>query len=225
MLQVNELTGFGAFGNNPGISLAGTAAETSSASGLYDFGTVSFGEENASRLIVVLVSITDATSSPVSFSSASIGGITATLIAEANDDSLDQFYSAIFCAHVPSGTSGNISIQLSSSTTGSNGFIAAYRAIDLNSHQPFDTDGAIAASGIDLTVNVSDGGVVFTCSNVNESNDSFATSGFTRDFDELVLGTEVVSWATGGTSKDLPAQSRQISYDVGLGSGVAASFR
>jgi hypothetical protein len=99
---------------------------------------LTFGTAAASRkLLLVFATRTEGTS--VSASSATIGGVSAAKVTEAQTGTASgSKYVVMYIADVPTGTSGNYVVNLSGSGGGMAG-IAVYRITDLSSSTAFDT--------------------------------------------------------------------------------------
>jgi hypothetical protein len=89
---------------------------TSSSSNLttYNFTSFSLGAESSDRYIIVGLGEASAGGSPITLSSGSINGVSATIINSYSPDASNDYGTAFMGAAVPSGTSGTISATWSS---------------------------------------------------------------------------------------------------------------
>ena len=145
--------------------------------------SVNFGEANTSREIFVVVRYSNTT--PTTISSATIGGVSATISAGASATAQGA---ALIFATVPTGTSGDIVITYSNATTNSVAFV--YRVTKrtnigttaINTYG--DTSTATRTSYTSPTVAFPSNGFVLAILNHNSStNLTFTGSGITVDGD------------------------------------------
>jgi len=163
MLQVNQLIGFGAGTDFPVVELLRSTTASSSTSALttYSFTSVSIGAASATRRVIVLVHGRSGTNLRT-ISSATIGGVAATIDAQITSSSGGTSLAGIISATVPTGTTATVAITFSGSMFDS--LIYPLALDNLISVTPVDTATASATSGASLTtgatVNVEDGGYV-----------------------------------------------------------------
>lgn len=158
-----------------------TANETT-----YTF-SLTFGAAASDRkLIMVFATRTEGTS--VSASSATIGGVSATKIEEAQTGAgSGDKYVVIFIADVPTGTSGDWVINLSGSGGGMAG-IACYRVVDLGSSTAHDTATDANADPLSTTLNIPENGFAIGGS-ANGDGTGTAWTGLTEDVDAATQST------------------------------------
>lgn len=151
---------------------------------VYTFTTVSFGTADASRIVAIIVS-TQAT-----ISSATIGGVSATVVGSTN--------CYIIYAAVPTGTSGTVVVTHTAST--SRCAIRVYRVIPGKSGTPDSsiTDGTAATTSSSLAVKKNS--VVLVTAGRSSGNGTFTMSW--SGADTLTYGTNAYSssnyrWAEG----------------------------
>lgn len=110
---------------------------------------VDFGAEDTNRLIVVACSHYRGDQSDRTFSSASIGGVTATLnVQGTRDGSSSNNFVCICSAVVPTGTSGTITVTLNSSVV--EGYFSVYRLVGFSA-TAFATAGANGGTSATLS--------------------------------------------------------------------------
>lgn len=107
----------------------------------YTFSSTSIGAASVSRLVVVTVGFCDRTGTGRTISSATIGGVTATINTQINDAASTAPGVAIIQAVVPTGTSGDIVINFSGSIHSCG--IGVFALYDLISTTPTDSDETI----------------------------------------------------------------------------------
>jgi hypothetical protein len=195
---------------------ANTADQTT-----YNFTSQNFGDEDATREIVVSVLWYTAAGAET-LDSASIGGVSATISVQNSVEFAPGLFvgAAIISASVPTGASGTISVTFSAGCLGA--AIGAYRAINLSSTTPHHTatdDNDV----INMSLNIPDDGVFVACAMFAAAG-AVTTAGMTEDFD-AAIGTDVQY--VGGSATGLAAETgRALSFDGPSGSaaGVAASW-
>lgn len=146
------------------IEVGNTASNsTSASSATYSFNLMSVGDPSTDRLVIVCLSTPTDSSTPVTLSSATIGGITATKVVEhTNTSSGYSSTSTIISAVVPTGSFATVEPTYSSV---SNGCVAlVYFVKGLNS---YTVDATSTGSS---TLTIPNGGVCFTCSGANFSS-------------------------------------------------------
>lgn len=178
--------------NNPSISYIGNNNATGAATS-HTFTAQSIGATGTNRVIIVAISCYSGASGTLS--SATIGGVAATICVQAAGTTT---IAAIIAAAVPTGTTADIVLNWSSSDQ--NVAIAVYRAVDL-------TSATQVTSGSDTTP--STGAVSFTLNN-NANSIMVASavsidgtawgswsSGLTEDSDQLVASSNAAAAASG----------------------------
>lgn len=149
MLNVNQLTGFGS-GSGGGVVLEflGSDSTSSSPSGTsYTFSTKSLGTASSDRQILVVAAITGTnglSDTDPDISSITVAGETAPSLESADDGSTNTVYIRTGIASVPSGTTGDIVVNLASSFATCCG-IAWYKVTNTDNTVDYasdeDTDG------------------------------------------------------------------------------------
>lgn len=153
----------------------------------HDETSVSFGDANSDRrIIIALGGYSDTSSFPIS--SVTIGGVSATkLSTEASADGTNEWYS-IWGASVPTGSSGTINVTQGSSTTFQYTF-SAYRLI-VPGLTPDATDVSSNNSGgvtsCSCTAAAADSIVIWSGGNANQSQGSPTFTNITGSEDNEV---------------------------------------
>ena len=160
-----------------------TDSETSTTNtDAYSFATQAIGAADAARYVVVVATSRGANAT---ISSATIGGVSASVVAEITSTQLNC---AIIIAAVPTGTTATIAITWSASQ--SNCDISVYRLVGLASATAFDTDTDTSSATASLSIDCEAGGCVIAGSAFsNPSNDTQTWSGITEDTDLYVNDT------------------------------------
>jgi hypothetical protein len=162
--KANFLPGWfpgGAVAGPAGPSLSVVANATDGGSGttdtdvqIYTFSSVAFGAAAADRLLIMAVA-GGSTATSVTLGSVTIGGITATIHAQANNSgNTRNGHAAVVSATVPTGTSGTIVVTWSVAGVGGpmlDTSYALYRVTGLVSTTPTDT---ATATGGSPTMNI-----------------------------------------------------------------------
>lgn len=107
----------------------------------YTFSSTSIGAASVSRLVVVTVGFCDRIGTGRTISSATIGGVTATINTQINDAASTAPGVGIVSAVVPTGTTGDVVINFSGLVHGCG--IGVFTLYDLISATPTDTDSTI----------------------------------------------------------------------------------
>jgi len=176
----------------PSISYIGNNS-TATNSTSHTFSGQSIGATGNNRYIAVCIS--GYQSSVGALSSATIGGVSATIAVQANGTNT---VSAIIIAAVSTGTTGDIVLTWANSTQLIG--ISVYRIVDLNSGtaNTTGTDTALSAGAASLTLNNNANAVMLaaTCS-IDGSAWSTWSSGLTEDSDQYVSSSNAVASASG----------------------------
>jgi len=188
---------------------------------IFTFSSMAYGTADDSRIVVVTVS---AGFSNVhgTISSATIGGVSATIIVqgtnqEGGTSSIDTSVTGIVAAAVPTGTSGDVVVTLSRSTNSSNrGMgIGVYRLSGPGVVAANDTatNGINSCSALTQTVSVDteEDGAVIACSCGSSSYGSETWTGLTENA-RGDAGAAVSSTAGAATTSD--ESPRTISVDT-----------
>lgn len=217
MLMVNQATGFGAGAEPPPPAISafqGAAALTGNQSA-YSFTNRGLGTPTPDRRILLWAGGTR--SGTASFGAVTIAGVTATLL-----DSIQAANRAVgmFIAHVPEGTSGDISVGFGDGMLQCG--IAVWAVYNLLSAVPVDTVlRAVVASACDFPAlaTAEDGVAVWACLS-STGTASFTWSTGTERFDAVVEGAVTHSGAdmvTTGASVTMTATGSASSLKDGIG--------
>ncbi|RWO22809.1 hypothetical protein [Mesorhizobium sp.] len=155
----------------------------------YTFLAEDFGVPSSTREIFVTINVAAGVVTR-SVSSATIGGIAATIRSQAGvSDLVDQsITSGIISAVVPSGTSGTIAVTLTG--TGNMCVIGVYRVTRRTSLVDTGTDTYSGGNPIVVTdtVNVGDNGAVIAAATFGDQNGSITWVGVTETYDDTESG-------------------------------------
>lgn len=133
------------------LALSYTDSFTSTTSGSsFTSGSEDIGNADASRRVIVAVVWSTSTSSPKTLSSATIGGLSATIHQQIAPNGIR---SALISRKVPSGLTAVCSVTLSGSVSNCSMFF--YRLVNESSSSPYDTASDITLSGSTLSANLS----------------------------------------------------------------------
>lgn len=186
----------------------------------YNFSSVSFGAESATRQIIV--GIVGVVNSNQSISSVTIGGVSATQVVQASNGGQPL---GLYIAN-PTGTSGTVSVTFS--TTMFRAHIGVWRMVAANSATAEDTISLGGGStGLQTgTIDHSAGGVIIAYG-IGNNTGNHGWTGVNEDFDTTVESLHAVSGAsiqlsTSGTGRTITANPGSGSSVYGL---VAASWR
>lgn len=170
------------------------AASSTANATSYTFSSQSLGAEDADRYIIVCVA-SRATSGTVSISGVTVGGISASVaVSRTNDDSNNNICAQYIVA-VPTGTTGDVVVTFAAGQLRC--WIALYRAVDIDSPTPHDTDSSIVEDPVG-SIDVPAGGFAIgaAISASGGSVPSFSWSGITEDVDETVESNTRMSSAS-----------------------------
>jgi hypothetical protein len=191
-----------------------THAESSSDLSTYTFTAQDIGTASATRYVVVGIAIRTAGANPT-FSSVTIGGVSATLVVQAVNSVSDWTRTGIFIAAVTTGTTGDVVVTLSSAAARCG--ISVYALYDLTSATAITSATSTASPG-SLNVNVTPGKVLVAHAYDN-SNTAMAWTGATEDFDVALEGGQHSSASLLTSTTETP---RTVSVSYGTGSVPAA---
>lgn len=173
-------------------TLTGTSnAEDGTALTTYTFSSQAIGSADSGRYVIVGVNAYNATANR-SISSATIGGISATIVVEEHATSGGGYFdTGIIIANVPTGTTADVVVVWSAGQSACGiGTAAAY---NLQSGTATATDSDTSVPG-SITVTVQDGGIAF--GSFCGLSGSVSWTGFTEYSDNLIIGNVVSSVAT-----------------------------
>ena len=169
----------------------------------YTFSNENLGVADANRHIICAV-FHRATAIDRTLSSVTIGGVTATISAEANaNDSPNSTLSAIVIAKVPSGTTGDVVVTFSGGVIRCG--IALYRVVLASvtaSDSEVDETYAVSTS---VTIDVPAIGILIATSGGGTTSDVW--SGVTEDYSTNVEGGVLMS---GGSAEYLSGSAAQV---------------
>lgn len=185
----------------------------------FNFTGENFGSASSDRVIIVVVRGYPFNPGDDPISSATIGGVSATVHVDTFDPDAGT-NSAIISAPVPTGTSGTVSVTFVG--TNSRARISVYHATGIDTGATaYDT-----ASNLDdvvsMTIDIPDNGILVAGAHFGSSG-AVTTTGVTED-DEASLSADVV---VAGSAGPLSAETnRTVSFDGATGdaSGVAVSW-
>jgi hypothetical protein len=222
MLQVNQLIGFGAGGLPPASIGIVTAFETSADNTVYTFPGVSFGAAAPNRYIAIAAGSRSGNDSGV-ITGITIGGVAGTQIANIGNTAgggSGVSNAAIFLAHVPTGTTGDVVVTHASGAVRC--AIAIYRAIGI-SPVPTDT-GTSISSDPSTTLDIAQGGVALAITHNDASGAAATWTGLTedRDFDVEADTFSSASAAFAAPQNGLTVQCTWV--PDGVNAFAAASF-
>jgi hypothetical protein len=229
MLRVNQLAGLSA----GAASMPQTPATLSFIGGTedpgnnttYTFASVAIGAADATRRVVVVAHWSRATA-VVALTSATIGGIAATIHVQDGGAGVGGRV-AIISALVPTGTTATIALNFS--TAQDRAFIAVYRAINETSAGPTATasDNAVSGNQFDVSLNIPSNGWVVAGVNANQSGSGMVWSwlGITEQYDAPYSDAAAVS-RSGGFDTGLASQAGRFAIATGsatpAGGGLCA---
>jgi hypothetical protein len=149
----------------------------------YTFNSVNFGIADANRRIVI--GVASRAGGDMSISSATIGGVSATILAQFSSSVRAGDMLGYIIADVPTGASGTVVVVMSRGAVRT--LIATYRVVS-NSPLVLVDDDASDSSGTSTSVSISaENGIVLAASNLVGSLNSISLSGIaTTDVDSAV---------------------------------------
>ena len=206
----------------------GPAPTTGGSSTTMDFTGVSYGDAEPDRTVKIIVSFVSSTSG-ITVSAGTIGGVAysvdhihSTLIITT------YHYVAIISAPVPTGTSGAVQINFSSSVT-NDLEIDVYSLLGLLSATPIDT-GQFAVSGVtsgSFNIDAQAGGAILFGLFARISA-GFTLTGVNEDYDAGWVASGTYSIAGGSYEPTADELNRTVTANRGTnftGVGVGASYR
>lgn len=183
----------------------------------YTFAAQNLGTAVAGRLIVVAVHARATGATALTVSSASIGGVSATIAVQLSSTATDTSVNAIVYAVVPTGTTGDIVVTLSRASNRC--MVGAWRLVDLVSTTPTDTDSSSAANPT-CSLTVSAGGYAIGAACVAVGGGSATWTGLDEVYDAI---TEALTHS--GASKAFPAaDTPTITATLTAGSSPIGAF-
>lgn len=169
----------------------------------YSFTSVSFGSASGTRRIVV--GVTGGTDTDALLSSATIGGVAATIVQNvAAGSGSTRANAALLIADVPTGTSGTIAITWNAEMRRCG--LGVWAVYNLQSSVPVASGNSTGDPG-STSINTSSGGVAIACAYSRVTN-SVTWTNLTEDYDEVYAGSRTQSGAsavTGGGSLSITA--------------------
>jgi hypothetical protein len=150
-----------------------TAATTKTFSGL------SLGAEDANRVILLSLTMTRPSSQSATVNSVTIGGVTATRVLRVIEAG-SSGNAEIWYAAVPTGTTGDVVVGVSTSASTVAVSVALYRITDLASTTPTDT--GVSDTGATVAIDVAAGGVILAVGAQRDSA-SLSLSNVDLDYD------------------------------------------
>lgn len=190
MLQVSELTGFNVeeevAAAATGLSFLESAIDITNTSASYTFASMSLGATAADRLIIAAILVRRGSTSAVSISGVTIGGVTATKAIGAQSNVTNNTRMEIWYATVPSGSTGDVVVSVGG--TSAQCGIGLWRLSGHTSATPVLTNSTNGTSGVvTLSSNVSAGQFAVAAVSISPSNLRTATwAGLTEAYDEVV---------------------------------------
>lgn len=195
---------------------------TPSGSNPYTFASVSIGSASSDRYVIVAwLAAQDA---GVGFSSATIGGVSATTIVSNNQNG---GHAAIFIANVTSGTTANIVVTLDGAITAGQQAIAVWTATGLSSTTAVNSGSDVANSGTQsVTLSTASGGfAVAGCVRGSGAGATTSWTNATSRFDRSPsIGEQSAADSTSTTGSNLTITSTNSAIDNSQNVTVAASW-
>lgn len=219
----------------PSLTFTASVTQTAGAGGVATGRTytgVAIGTAAANRTVIVADGFRDAGNCPLS--SMTIGGISATRVAQNVNSVTNTTITSIWVAAVPTGTTATIVTVYCASTDSAEG-LGVYAAYGLNSSTPTATSGSSSSTAPSLNLNVSAGGMVIAVAwALGQSQPMCSWTGVTSDYDMPSDPTSSQQIQDGASAQKLPAASpKGVSCTYGAScapgsfecSASAASFR
>jgi hypothetical protein len=222
MLMANHLIGFGVVEDGISLTLQDSTAQDDPVDGVFTFEDVNFGAAQLDRVIIIVFGVIDLVDTTEGITSVTIGGVSATVNVHNIDVDAFNVQAAIATAAVPSGTTGDVVVEMDSNING-HARVAVYRATGILSSTPSATtsnDDDVVSMSIDTLA----GGFVIAGAMFRDSG-AVTSVGINEDVDEAV--TVSGQFAVGSASRLSAETGRTISFDgpAGAAAGVAAAFR
>lgn len=180
----------------------------------YTFGSQNLGVADSDRYIVAAIEAR--AGATLSVSSASIGGVAASIVAQTQNAG---DCAALVIANVPSGTTGDVVVTFN--TAAARASIQLYRLVGIDSETASHTATSAPAQDPTTTLDIPAGGVAIGCG-TNFGGGSATWTGLTENYDAVVEGQILVSSAydTFATAQT----GRTITIDISGGSLAAGVF-
>lgn len=241
MLQSNQLVGFGAGGaavvvpasltfitqSGGSVPAANPALEDDTNQATYTFTSAAIGVADASRRVVVAVHWGQATNNRT-LSSATIGGIAATIHSQSNPANLASV--AIISALVPTGTTATIVINFSGSADRCK--IGVFRAVNETSASPSDTqvDTSFTSNALSVSLTVpNDAWVVAASTNATGSGITHTWTGVTEQYDlafqDAAGGTGTAGFSSGLSAQTLVVTDQLVGGSSSLGGLIGIAWK
>jgi hypothetical protein len=194
-LLVTQLTGFASGGGGVPVTLINRGAFVSDDSvdaTTATFSAYAIGTASSTRRVIVYVAAIDDSKSSVTFTSATIGGVSATIDCQVDDSSPYNTISAIISATVPTGTTADIVLNFDTSVD--RAAVVAVSVDGLQSVTPVDTltDTARTLTG---TIDWQTDGFVIGGSLNSNVSDTCSWTGLTERADENLGSDDSISFA------------------------------
>jgi len=201
----------GGGGGTPAITFIGSTDQITNGI-TQTYTSHSIGTASSDRLVVV--GIASQCSSNATISGLTIGGVSATLVANAADLRLPV---AMFSLLVTSGTTADIVATYSSSQNTST--IGVWTITGLSSTTAHDTGSSLALPPTD-TLDIPAGGVAIGVAGQNDSTGTFSWTGLTEDYDQqpesLISSGASDLFASQQTGLTITATPTSADTDIGL---------
>lgn len=176
----------------------------------YTFNSVDFGVADANRHIVV--AFASRAGNLFTVSSASIGGVSATIDVQASQSGSGGNTAAIIRANIATGTSGTVSVTLSAGSA--RAAIGVYRIVASN-FAVVDTDSATGGSSNSRTVDTGVGAVIAASADASSAT---TWTNLTENADGIVEFLNY-SWASGAST----AGTLAVTCNSGLNNALAVA--
>lgn len=204
------------------FSLTATAnAVDTSTQTTYNFGTLSFGAADTTRVIAIGIGARNAAGTQI-VSSASIGGVSATF-AVRQITGLNSNVSEIWYAAVPTGTTGNVSVTFAGANA--RAAVQIYAIISPSTAAPTATGAQADTATVATTFTIASGGAAFGIAYFMTGGGGTATgspAGFTNlDLNSNINGTQQVSAVHANAGALSGSQTISISLTTGTDSSGA----
>jgi hypothetical protein len=201
----------------PSLVYTGAVDSVVNVSGAHSSAGLAFGAADPTRLMIAVLGYSNGTGGSVG--SVTIGGVSATLVATANNSGR---FSEIWLAAVPTGTTGTIA---RSGPTGNwTSAVGVYAAYNLLSATATATD-TNTATPIVTSVAVSDYGIAVTTAYATGTPSGSSMSGATQDFVDIFATAGIL---VGGSFTTTAATTLNATTTLTGGltrAGCTASFR
>lgn len=223
---------FSSGASNPTLSFTADVTLTGGAGGIASgrtYTSVAIGTAGANRTIIVVDGFRDAGSCPLA--SMTIGGVSATRVAQQINSVTNTTIMSVWVAAVPTGTTATIVTVYCGSVDSAEG-LGVYAAYGLVSSTPTATAGSSSSTAPSLNLNVSAGGMVVAGAwALGQTTTIGSWTGLTSDFNLLTDPTSTSQYQGGASGSNLAgATPRTVSLTYGTtstgeASAIAAAFR